>query len=189
MIDGLRERYDLAAPLADILVSDPYANFRENANSASYLGLHFLQGDKHHHVLLSNQSADFQIWIEDVATPIVRKISVTYANQPGSPQFTALLTDWNFAPRLRDPVFSFSPWHDTIIAVCLFQMQGTKGRDKSLGYILSAQDEVGANFFQQMAETLRGYYEKASPLVEIHTVAGLFAAQARSWRRVDPVPT
>ena len=76
MVDSLRERYGMAAPLADILVGDPHANYRENATSASYLGLHVLQGVKHHHILLANENADYQVWIEDGATPIIRKIVI-----------------------------------------------------------------------------------------------------------------
>ena len=109
MIDEVRERYGVAAPLADLLVSDPYANYRENAETATYLGLHTLQGVEHHHLLLSNQEIDYQIWIEDSAMPLPKKITVTYFNQPGLPQITAILTDWNFAPRLPDLVFEFAP--------------------------------------------------------------------------------
>ena len=109
MVDSLRERYGMAAPLADLVVSNPYANYRENANSASYLGLHVLQGVKHHHILLANENVDYQVWIEDGAVPILRKILITYANQPGAPQFAATLTGWNFAPRLPDLAFTFTP--------------------------------------------------------------------------------
>ena len=83
---------------------------------------------------------------------------------------------------------SFTPRHDTIIAECLAQMEGTRGRDKFLHYILAAQDEVGANFFQQMAETMRGYHVKSSPLIEISPVAGIIVAQASNGSALIPFP-
>jgi hypothetical protein len=83
---------------------------------------------------------------------------------------------------------SFSPRHDTIISECLLQLDGAKGRDIFLRYILSAQDEVSANFFQQMAETMRGYHEQASPLIEIRMIAGLFVAQAKNGSALIPFP-
>ncbi len=83
---------------------------------------------------------------------------------------------------------SFTPRHDTIIAESLAQMAGTRGRDAFLDYILQAQDEVGANFFQQMAETMRGYHETASPLIEIRIAAPLVVAQARNGRALIPFP-
>jgi hypothetical protein len=30
---------------------------------------------------------------------------ITYKNQPAQPQFTAVFKDWDFAPRIADPVF------------------------------------------------------------------------------------
>ena len=46
---------------------------------------------------------------EDSARPVPKKIVITYVNQPGQPQFTAVLTGWDFAPRLPDLVFDFAP--------------------------------------------------------------------------------
>ncbi len=109
MIDSLREQYGIAIPLADLLVSDIDQNFRDNAESGTYMGLHYLQGVKHHHLLLSNQNVDYQVWIEDSARPVPKKIVITYVNEPGQPQFTAVLTGWDFAPRLPDLVFDFAP--------------------------------------------------------------------------------
>jgi hypothetical protein len=82
---------------------------------------------------------------------------------------------------------SYTPRHDTIIAECLVQMAGTRGLDAFIEYILQAQDEVGANFFQQMAEIMRGYHTTTSPLVEIRIVAGLAVAQARNGRALVPI--
>jgi hypothetical protein len=31
---------------------------------------------------------------------------ITYKTQPAQPQFTAVFTDWNFAPRIAEPVFT-----------------------------------------------------------------------------------
>jgi hypothetical protein len=109
MIDTLREQYGMAVPLADLLVSDIDQSFRDNAESGTYIGLHYLQGVKHHHLLLSNQNVDYQVWIEDSARPVPNKIVITYVNEPGQPQFTAVLSEWDFAPRLPDLVFDFAP--------------------------------------------------------------------------------
>ncbi len=109
MIDSLRDQYGIALPLADLLVSDIDQSFRDNADSGRYMGLHYHQGVKHHHLLLSNQNVDYQVWIEDSARPVPKKIVITYVNEPGQPQFTAVLSGWDFAPRLPDLVFDFAP--------------------------------------------------------------------------------
>jgi hypothetical protein len=33
------------------------------------------------------------------------KVVITYKYQPSQPQFTAVFKDWDFAPRIADPVF------------------------------------------------------------------------------------
>ncbi len=109
MIDTLREQYGIAVPIADLLVSDIEQSFRDNAESGRYMGLHYHLGAKHHHLLLSNQNVDYQIWIEDSARPVPNKIVITYVNEPGQPQFTAVLSGWDFAPKLPDLVFDFAP--------------------------------------------------------------------------------
>ena len=109
MVDMVRMRYGMAVPLADLLVNDFGKNFRDNATSGIYLGLHLHQGVKHHHLLLSNQNVDYQVWIEDSARPVPKKIVITYVNDPGQPQITAVLTEWDFTPRLPDLVFDFAP--------------------------------------------------------------------------------
>lgn len=109
LIDNLRAKFGIALPLADLLISDIAKSVRDNAESGLYAGLHYQQGVKLHHLLLSNQNVDFQVWIEDSARPVPKKIVITYLNIPGQPQITAVLNGWNFAPRLPDLVFEFAP--------------------------------------------------------------------------------
>lgn len=109
MIDNLRAKYGIALPLADLVNSDIAKSFRNNAESGFYAGFHYHQGARHHHLMLSNRNAYFQIWIEDSARPVPKKIVITYPNNPGQPQITAILSEWNFTPRLPDLVFDFAP--------------------------------------------------------------------------------
>ena len=83
---------------------------------------------------------------------------------------------------------AFTPRHDTIIIECLAQMNSTRGRTAFVKHILAAQDEVGANFFQQMAETMLGYHTTVSPLDEIVIVGGMVVAQAKSGTTLVPFP-
>ena len=49
---------------------------------------------------------DWQIWIENGPQPTPCKLVITYKNQPSQPQFTAVFSDWDFAPRIDDAVFT-----------------------------------------------------------------------------------
>jgi hypothetical protein len=83
---------------------------------------------------------------------------------------------------------AFTPRHDTIIVESLAQMKLTRGRAAFVKHILSAEDEVGANFFQQMAETMLGYHTTVSSLDEIAIVDGMVVAQAKNGTTFVPFP-
>ena len=40
------------------------------------------------------------------AQPTPCKLVITYKNQPGQPQFTAVFSNWDFAPRIDTAVFT-----------------------------------------------------------------------------------
>ncbi len=61
------------------------------------------------HLAFTQTNIDWQIWIEDGAKPVPRKFLITYKDEPGSPQFTALFSNWDFETKLPDFVFKFEP--------------------------------------------------------------------------------
>lgn len=82
---------------------------------------------------------------------------------------------------------AFTPRHATLIVEALHGMKGVKGLDRFLELCLRAQDEVGANFYQNTAEILRGYHTKNARLVEIMPVLGVASASASNGRVVIAV--
>lgn len=109
-LDNAIQRFQVTAPLADFLTSDPYENISENALTGFYAGLHYLDGEMYHHLLLSNDNVDFQLWISnDDKAPMFRKFVITYKHTKGAPQYTANLTNWVFNPDAPDTVFDFHP--------------------------------------------------------------------------------
>ena len=108
-LDHAMQKFQLDAPLADILTDNLYDNFIANTREGSYAGLHFMQGKKHHHLAMSNENVDFQVWIADDIAPLIHKVVITYKHLPGEPQFSAHLSDWDFSPLAPDMVFEFHP--------------------------------------------------------------------------------
>lgn len=108
-LDHAMLKFHVDAPLADFLAGNLYDNFISNTDSGFYAGLHYLDGEKYHHLALSNQHVDFQIWITDSVEPLIRKIVITYKHLKGVPQYTAYLSDWDFNPRTPDMLFDFYP--------------------------------------------------------------------------------
>ena len=83
---------------------------------------------------------------------------------------------------------SFTPRHDTVIVSSLEILKEAQGKGDFIKYILSADDEETANFFQYMAETMRGYQEKVSPIMDIKVVSGLAFAKAKNGSVLIPLP-
>ena len=61
------------------------------------------------HLVFSQDNIDWQVWIQQGARPVPRKFLITYKDEPGSPQFTAIFSDWDFTTKLPDFVFKFDP--------------------------------------------------------------------------------
>jgi len=51
------------------------------------------------------QDIDWQIWIDTGPQLTPCKLVIAYKAQRSQPQFSAVFTDWNFAPRIAGPVF------------------------------------------------------------------------------------
>jgi hypothetical protein len=83
---------------------------------------------------------------------------------------------------------AFSPRHDTIITASLRALTNASGRKDFVQLIASAPDEEAANFYQQMAETMRGYHEGVSPIKKIAVEAGLALAKAGNGTVLLPFP-
>ena len=105
-IDHMLATNGFQPPLADFLFSDPYEILKQHAQLGAYLGLHDAGGVRCHHLAFVDKSIDWQIWIEDGTQAVPRKLVVTYKLLPGSPQFSALLSDWNLNERFPDSVFT-----------------------------------------------------------------------------------
>jgi hypothetical protein len=81
---------------------------------------------------------------------------------------------------------AFTPRHDTIIVAALADLKNPRGRDVFLQAILSAQEEVGATFFMNIAQILQGYNQTVSPIEDIALVGGLTIARAKNGRALIP---
>ena len=96
-------------PLIDLVIADPDVPRLNNVTAGEYIGLHAVDGVACHHLAFAGTRVDWQIWIEDGPKLVPRKVVITYKLQTGAPQYTAWLTDWDFAPHLPDLLFEFRP--------------------------------------------------------------------------------
>ena len=90
----LGEKYGAQIPLSIFVTNHPYAEMMEEVEFGFYLGLRHVNGIRCHHMVFVSEHADWQIWIEDGAQYVPRKLVITYKNEPEAPQFTAVFSDW-----------------------------------------------------------------------------------------------
>jgi len=108
-LDKAFKEYGLRVGLAELGSARLCNRALENMGHALYVGRHVVRGVSCHHLAFDRKDRHYQLWIEVGAKPVLRKIVVTRKKVPGSPQWTAYLSDWNFAPTFADNLFTFEP--------------------------------------------------------------------------------
>ena len=108
-IDHVFDEYGFTVPIADFVYSDPYNALTGFVDSGYWVGLHSVDGTPCHHLAFSQETIDWQIWIEDGPRPVPRKLVITYKDAAGAPQYTARLSRWDLQPRLSNHYFEFHP--------------------------------------------------------------------------------
>ncbi len=108
-LDVASERFGITLPLEDLIVSDPYQNAMRKVSSGIDLGPVTVLGVPCEHLAFSQGTIDWQIWIEEGAMPVPRKVVITYKDEESSPEYTAILSHWDFQTKLPDFLFNFEP--------------------------------------------------------------------------------
>jgi hypothetical protein len=112
LVAQLDEKYGFTPPLAEFALSNPYADFRQQAHTVTYLGraktsggFLGLGGVDCHRLALKGKVADAELWI-GVADQLPRKLVATF-HREGRPQVRIAFSSWNLAAPAGD--FTFTP--------------------------------------------------------------------------------
>lgn len=106
MLDELLPKLHFSPPLADLLYSNPYQKVRTDIQYGFDLGTNQINGRSCRTLAFVAKDIDWQIWIDVGPQLIPCKLVITYRNLPSQPQFSAVFTDWDFDPRIANPVFT-----------------------------------------------------------------------------------
>jgi len=93
-------------PLADFLTSDPAKTLLKSVVKGFVVGPSIVNGIPCRHLAFLDRLIDWQIWIEEGKLPLPRKLIITYKTLPNSPQYTAILSDFDLISRLPDHLFN-----------------------------------------------------------------------------------
>ena len=105
-LNKVDDNYSFVVPLSDFIHSDPYQALASKIKTGYYLGKSTIGGVSTHHLAFSQENIDWQIWLEDSKRLLPRKLVISYKNLPGSPQYSAILSNWEFKP-LASSLFEF----------------------------------------------------------------------------------
>jgi hypothetical protein len=116
MLEGL---FKEPQPLSDLFYSD-LGPLDELALEADVVGDSIVKGHPCTHLSFRGKTVDWQIWVEKGATPFIRKLVISYREEPGTPQSMALLDVWETPKRFQESLFRFTPaknyqWIDVLV--------------------------------------------------------------------------
>ena len=106
MLNGVQALAQFTPPLADFLYRDPYGTVKDKVVYAVDLGPRNVDGKTCRSLAFVEKDVDFQIWIDAGPKPLPCKLLITYRNRPSAPQFSAVFSDWNFAPQFEAGAFA-----------------------------------------------------------------------------------
>jgi hypothetical protein len=109
MLGALLPKLSFAPPLSDLLYSNPYQQVRDKIQFGFDLGTNDVNGQSCRTFAFVQQDIDWQIWINPGPQLVPCKLVITYKGLPSQPQFSAVFTDWDFAPRIAPSVFVAAP--------------------------------------------------------------------------------
>jgi hypothetical protein len=105
--DMLEDEYGFVLPLADLLYADPYAVLMAGVSYGRYLGIHQAAGVACHHLAFSQATIEWQVWIDAGDKPLPRKLVISYVQEPGEPQYAAVMRRWTLDAPVPEGLFTF----------------------------------------------------------------------------------
>jgi hypothetical protein len=95
--------------MSNLVASDPCADIKSTIERTLFIGVDMVNRVPQYHILMVGEERDFQIWVTEGKQPLLRKAIISYKTLPGSPQYTAVFSNWNFKPQIPAETFTFTP--------------------------------------------------------------------------------
>ncbi len=109
MLDLARNKLDIVAPAGDLVYKDAYAILMDGVTEGLVVGKAVIEGVRCDHLAFRAPHVDWQIWIQEGAQPLPRRMLITTRDLPNAPQFGITMTRWNLKPQFAPGAFEFVP--------------------------------------------------------------------------------
>jgi hypothetical protein len=109
MLDVLQSRYGVNVPLADLISREDSESLLTHVATAEYVGLHRVGEHSCHHLAFTQDTVDWQVWLDAGEHPRLRKLVITYKLEEGQPQYTLTVRKFELLDDAPDSIFAFTP--------------------------------------------------------------------------------
>jgi len=105
----MKDRLGFTPPLAPLLRENVAVTALAKITSGFIVGRGVIGETPCRHLAFRGEKTDWQFWVSEQGEPVIKRIIITYKLEPAAPQYAATFLSWDFAPRLSDAVFAFTP--------------------------------------------------------------------------------
>jgi hypothetical protein len=109
MLDFARTQLDIVAPAGDLLDKNAYGVLMDGVTDSFVVGKAVIEGVRCDHLAFRAPHVDWQIWVQEGAQPLPRRLVITTRDLPNAPQFAVTMTKWNLKPSFDAQTFKFTP--------------------------------------------------------------------------------
>ena len=106
MLTALEKR-GVSFPISDLFASDPYDSLVKGLQTAYVIGRVDINQKTFIHLVFTEPSTDWQLWVVPGDKPVPRALSIIYKKEPGSPRITMDFSDWNLNAQPSPDTFEF----------------------------------------------------------------------------------
>jgi len=99
----------VSSPLSSLFSPELGDRLVESLTACSVVGEEVLEGRRCTHVAARTGYADFEMWIEAGAAPLLRRLVIGYPTEEGRPRYEARFTEWSFDWHAAAGTFVFQP--------------------------------------------------------------------------------
>jgi hypothetical protein len=109
MLDFAREKLDIVAPAGDLVYTNAYDILMTDVTDGFVVGKGIVAGVRCDHLAFRAPHVDWQIWIQEGAQPLIRKLVITTRDLVNAPQFSVEVVKWDLTPKFTAQTFTFTP--------------------------------------------------------------------------------
>jgi hypothetical protein len=109
MLEFARTKLDIVAPAGDLIYKNAYEILMDGVTDGIVVGKAVIEGVRCDHLAFRAPHVDLQVWVQEGAQPLPRKVVITTRDLPNAPQFGVTVTRWNLKPTFNAQTFSFTP--------------------------------------------------------------------------------